>query len=359
MASKGQKCIHIDCPKTASFGCVVQGKRLYCKNHKLEDMVNLTAHICREVDCDKIASFNYRGETAKLYCSKHKKELMVRVYYNRCRYVHEDGIRCSTTANYCSEEDTKAKYCSKHKLHGMVLRNKSVPICIEENCTTIASFNYTGQRKRLYCKQHKLEGMISLGIQKKCRVPDCTNIPLYGHDGQTEEYCCRHKLEGMIYLRATKSVKCKYRPLMHIFSLPMACNKVAAYNYPGQNSKLYCESHKLEGMVQISTAAVCIEVDCKVTPSFNYPGQNKRLYCAKHRLDGMVDLTSYPLTCKADGCISMAEYNMSSYKRPKFCVQHKTEDMVLIKYERKRSKVRGINSKKRKRDQISCSRSTS
>lgn len=344
-----QICIDVECNMHASFGYVEDGKRLYCKRHKKDDMVNLTGSICRQSGCKTMASYNYVGETVKAYCSKHKKSMMVRLHYNRCRYTNSDGVRCSTAANYGAETDTRATYCAVHRLKGMTYKSKSVSVCQYDGCSLVASFNYPGEKQRLYCSEHRSDGMIDVTAKKRiCKAEGCTTVASYGYEGQKKEYCSRHSLRGMVYIRKLKGVKCKFRPVIHLPSLSPICTKNAIYNYPGKTSRLYCEDHKLEGMVPVSTKIECIHDGCTVTASYNYHGQKTRLYCTKHKKDGMIDLTKQPLLCRVDDCTNVAEYNLPTYKRPKYCDQHKTDGMIVrdktVRAVRRRTKKRKRNS---------------
>ena len=65
------------------------------------------------------------------------------------------------------------------------------------------------------------------------------------------------------------------------------CEKTALYNLVGLGAK-YCRIHKLENMKDVITH-ICIENNCSLRASFNILGEKKKLYCSSHRKDGMVD----------------------------------------------------------------------
>ena len=51
------------------------------------------AKFCREVNCEKYAYYNFENEKKKLYCREHKKENMVNIITkkikndNKCKYL--------------------------------------------------------------------------------------------------------------------------------------------------------------------------------------------------------------------------------------------------------------------------------
>ena len=59
------KCIKPGCDKTPSYNYINKTKRLYCKDHKLVDMVDVKNKKCINPDCDKNLVYkHYKG-----YCS--------------------------------------------------------------------------------------------------------------------------------------------------------------------------------------------------------------------------------------------------------------------------------------------------
>ena len=51
-----------------------------------------------------------------------------------------------------------------------------------------------------------------------------------------------------------------------------------------------CFNHT--GMINVIDRR-CQEADCPKFPSHNYPGSHKKLYCATHKKEGMVSLLLY------------------------------------------------------------------
>ena len=63
---------------------------------------------------------------------------------------------------------------------------------------------------------------------------------------------------------------------------------------------MYCDTHKLDGMVDV-THKRCIQDGCdSISPVFNTIGESKGLYCDTHKLDGMINIISK--RCKTHLC---------------------------------------------------------
>jgi hypothetical protein len=63
-------CEHPDCKRQANF--VVKGnKAVFCKEHKCEDMLNITKKYCEHTDCTRHAQYGY-SKNKPLFCNEHK-----------------------------------------------------------------------------------------------------------------------------------------------------------------------------------------------------------------------------------------------------------------------------------------------
>ena len=67
------------------------------------------------------------------------------------------------------------------------------------------------------------------------------------------------------------------------------CNKIPAFNSPGERAARFCAAHKLEGMVNVKSK-ICEHVGCIKQPTFqpNIPGKKAGRFCHAHRMEGMV-----------------------------------------------------------------------
>ena len=71
------------------------------------------------------------------------------------------------------------------------------------------------------------------------------------------------------------------------------------YNYKGVKGGLYCDEHKMNGMVDVKHKR-CKEIDCTKRPTYNYKSNKNGLYCVEHKLDGIIDVKHKK--CKKKGC---------------------------------------------------------
>ena len=74
---KHDRCKYEGCLKSACFGSNVNRIRMFCKLHKKNDMINITARKCKIVSCDKQASFGFLDGPRCIYCAVHKEDKMV------------------------------------------------------------------------------------------------------------------------------------------------------------------------------------------------------------------------------------------------------------------------------------------
>lgn len=89
---------------------------------------------------------------------------------------------------------------------------------------------------------------------------------------------------------------------------------------------IYCKEHMKIGMVYAGKRT-CADEECEKQPNYNIPTEKKGLYCAGHKKEGMICVTQK--RCKEKGCMHFPAYNYEG-KRPEYCGEHKTDDMVNI-----------------------------
>lgn len=65
--------------KRASYGYKSTDKKLYCRTHSKENMMNVVSRKCRFRGCEKIPNYNYPNKIGGVYCKIHAKEGMVDV----------------------------------------------------------------------------------------------------------------------------------------------------------------------------------------------------------------------------------------------------------------------------------------
>jgi hypothetical protein len=85
-------CKEDNCKTWASFNYKHEYRGIFCKKHKLFDMLNVTGQKCINENCQKIACFNYKTEKTKLYCNTHKLDnmLIISLYLKKNALVNRD-----------------------------------------------------------------------------------------------------------------------------------------------------------------------------------------------------------------------------------------------------------------------------
>lgn len=299
-----KKCEYEKCRQNASYNIPSEKTKKYCYKHKLEGMVIIKTNLCAE--CNKLARFGYTNK--KTHCGEHKKDGMLNLSVSKCAYS-----RCtkSPSFNYASEK--KATHCAVHKLPTMIdIRNNKC-----EKCSTIAFYNYAGMKKGRFCSKHKLPDMISI---KFIKCAECDNQAYYllpEDIGKTKiMYCIDHKLPTMVNKYLVGQI-CNYE----------GCETKASCNYTTEHKYLYCSKHKLKGMIDITNKR-CKYRGCPKRPTFGYADQHKRLYCEAHKLPNMENVNI--AVCESDGCKLSASFACRGEKKPRFCARHAPDTAVSI-----------------------------
>jgi acid stress-induced BolA-like protein IbaG/YrbA len=118
-------------------------------------------------------------------------------------------------------------------------------LCDFETCRKQASYGeFYG--KPLRCKEHKEEYKL---VSQLCQSINCNLAPNFNFEGETKKlYCVSHKLEGMINV---KDKRCIYKD----------CNKQPSYNNSCENNAIYCKNHKLPEKPVISGGMTVSKID--------------------------------------------------------------------------------------------------
>ena len=303
------KCI--DCDKSGVYNLPTEIKGIYCKTHKKENMVNVITKHCIYENCTKCPRYNIPNEKP-LYCKKHKTENMKDVILKRC-------IDCEKKALFNFMGYTKPIYCITHKKKNMLnIINKKSKKCIYENCPKNPSFNLPNETIGLWCSEHKKENMINVK-NKKCIYENCPKRPSFNLPTEKIPILCGvHKKENMTLVNKKK---CIYEN----------CPKRPSFNLPNQKKPIYCSEHKKENMLDV-TNKTCIHPECPKRSNYNLPNELKPCYCMEHKLVNMINIKSKK--CQKLKCKNDALYGLKN-KRPHFCEEHKTDEMVNLILENK------------------------
>lgn len=188
-----------------------------------------------------------------------------------------------------------------------------MPLC--KFCKTNASFNYKGE-KPIVCSAHKELNMINV-TAKYCL--ECETYAGFNYKGIKKPlYCNTHKKDGMVPV--TTSRICQF-----VSDEGEKCESKAYYNFYGEKKPLMCPLHKEDKMINVE-GCFCEVKDCGTHATFNYKGETRPRFCGSHKTDGMCDVVSK--RCETIGCGERAIYNYKNTRGVKYCFDHKKLDMV-------------------------------
>jgi hypothetical protein len=310
--------------KTASFGLVKDGIKLYCSDHKSEDSVNLTLFRIACLECKndgKITSATYGHPNGKrISCFPHRKDGMIKLI-KRTKGLCE---KCKTTASFGYKKDNKKIRCSSHKESDMIdlIRIKFICYdCEKENKISIAMYGFLSDKRATKCKDHKLEGMISLKHRNEncitCQKEGIFYIGCFGFSDSNskERFCSSHKEKGMINLGKINTYCEK-------------CKTTANFGFLKDGKKVRCSIHKEEGMINLK-AKMCVICEKNNDPRqacFGFEKDGKTTRCSKHKEEGMIDIihkSSYCVVCAQNNVEKSSCYGLFYEKKNK-CAVHKS-----------------------------------
>jgi hypothetical protein len=151
----------------------------------------------------------------------------------------------------------------------------------------------------------------------KCQHENCDKPAKCNKKGETEKiYCLTHKLDGMV-------------DLTRVLCTVKECISRASFNSKDAKIPLYCGIHKLEGMVDV-THKLCTNKECDLRAGFNYRDKKGGLYCETHKLEGMVDVIHK--SCIHKECDLRPTFNYRDKKGGLYCETHKLEGMIDVSH---------------------------
>jgi hypothetical protein len=261
------KCIYENnCNKWAMYNCETEIQPIYCKKHKLENMIDLVnlSKLCIFEECKYYALYNEvsedssENENKPLYCKFHKTENMFCLLNQICDF--ED---CNLVASYNFSDKKTPLRCSKHKEEEMV--DVKHPFCVEPNCNIQASFNYQGEKKYLYCVKHKKDDMINVK-SPRCKFENCLVIGNKKYDG----YCLFCYIHLFPNVEITRNYKTKEKNIVDSIK-----NKFPDFTWI-LDKKIQdgCSNRRPDLVVDFGFNILIIEVD--ENQHINYNCENKR-----------------------------------------------------------------------------------
>ena len=95
------------------------------------------SNICKFNNCNIGPVYNYENEKQAIYCKSHKLDNMIDIKNKKCEFDN-----CNIRPSYNYENEKQAIYCAKHKLDNMIdIKNNK---CKTELCFTIVNKRYKG-----------------------------------------------------------------------------------------------------------------------------------------------------------------------------------------------------------------------
>ncbi|AGE58475.1 hypothetical protein PBCVNY2B_713L [Paramecium bursaria Chlorella virus NY2B] len=157
------------CGKTPSLGRPGETIRIWCKDCKPKEAVNVINKKCK---CGKSQpKFGFLGEKT-IWCSKCKPDDAVDIVNKKCK--------CGTSyPSYGRSGETIRIWCSECKPDDAIdVVNKKC------KCGNRMSFGFEGQSAE-FCGECKPDDAIDV-VNKKCK---CGNRPSFGFEGQSAQWC--------------------------------------------------------------------------------------------------------------------------------------------------------------------------
>jgi hypothetical protein len=226
---KARTCLNIKCTKRASFNYkkykdINIRKHIYCKSHKLYNMIDITHFLC--IGCNNTRpAFNYKNEKKALYCGKCASPNMIDIRSKMC-------IKCNNShASFNYKNKKKVLYCGKCALLDMI--NIKSKMCITCN-STVPIFNYKNEKIALYCVKCSSPGMRDIKNKMCIKCNNSQSNFNYKNEKKTL-YCGKCALPDMIDLthKKCKTDLCDIRVNKRFKGYCLRC---FIYNFP--NDKL-------------------------------------------------------------------------------------------------------------------------
>jgi hypothetical protein len=256
-------CNNIKCSKIASYNLENEKKGLYCKEHKLDDMVNVRCKMCAYKGCIKIPVYNEENEKSGLYCKEHKTDNMIDVITKTC--IHNN---CKKHRSYNKIGEKSPLYCLEHKTNDMI--NFLSKMCIYTDCNKMALCNKEGEKELLYCNEHKKDGMVDIKNQnKKCKTHLCNISVNKKYDG----YCLYCFINTFPDKPVSRNYKTKEYSVVEFVK-----NKFQEYPWISDKKiKDGCSRRRPDLLLDLGYQVIIIEIDENQHIDYDCSCENKRI----------------------------------------------------------------------------------
>ena len=215
--TKQKKCCILGCSKAAKYNTPGKKFKLYCIDHKTDDMTLSFSNKCVIKECFVEGSYGYNDGKSATHCYIHKLEGMYCKKHHKC-------VECEHIAYYNESLDGKPTHCTKHKTDGMFRIYNAM--CLSEGCIKRASFSKSWDEKPSYCHIHvpKEDEYVDKRF-RRCNFKtesdeQCNNTAYYGYKSNLNMgygfviACGDHATEEMVYV-SNRHITCEYGLCKH------------------------------------------------------------------------------------------------------------------------------------------------
>ncbi len=160
--------------------------------------------------------------------------------------------------------------------------------CLFRGCHKLPFYNLPGIPNGIFCKEHKSHEMINVR-RRVCCFDGCSNYI----SEKTLQFCkdhsyCEYK-DTSENLDENRAVHNRLPPKS--FSIPLK-------NYPKPSTY----SSDTKTFLPPSTNRLCGYHDCKRIPRYNLPSEESALFCVQHKTEEMVMMESRTNLCHVVSC---------------------------------------------------------
>ena len=331
------KCNSPDCNRQPSYNYINETKPLHCKEHKLDDMVDVVNNKCINPECNNRPSYNYMNETKRLYCNDHKLDGMINVKSNKC-----NSPDCNKIPSYNYMNEKMGLYCNEHKLDGMIdVKHKK---CISIVCNKRSSCNYINESQPLYCNDHKLDDMVNV-TNKKCLEPGCNKQARYKHLKGLCSTCFHINYPEILYDRNNKT---KERLIVNHIVKQFPDFKFILEKRIGP------KNHRPDMLLELDDRAIIIEIDEYQHKGYNtdelrldiiQKAINKKVICIRFNPDSFIKDNIWTSSCfklndnKIFEIIKQDEFDNRLNHLYKYIEKYSSHNYILKKHNIKTRKL--------------------
>ena len=251
-------CAEPHCKNTACYN-YEGGLVMMCEHHKSYGMIIIKKQLCIHGNCHKKARFNIPEKKA-LYCIDHKLPDMIDLSNVIYKYKIPD-ILDPTNKMYEFNPPKSNLSSSKFK---RPLENK----CYKDDCDKTPKFNAPHKQGGMYCDEHKKMFMINV-VDRPCRTPLCTTRALQKYD----EHCLFCFVHLFPHNPLTRNYKTKEASVVEFV-------KTTFPQYTWINDKRVqdgCSRRRPDLLLDLGDQVLIIEVDENQHADYDCSCENKRV----------------------------------------------------------------------------------